>query len=77
MDRPDNPVFRFEDESGFIVTPGMSNRDTRLTKPQKSPQFVTLFCQIIGVQDTIEVTAICQIVTGSWRIVTLICQTIQ
>ena len=34
----------------------MSNRDTRLTKQWKCPQFVTLFCQIIAIQSQSEVT---------------------
>ena len=53
----------------------MSNRDTRLTKPQKSPQFVTLICQIIGIPCHSEVTAFCQIMTAEWQVVTPICQT--
>lgn len=56
------------------MTPEMSNHDTRLTKPQKSPQFVTLFCQIIVFQSQSEVTAICQIMTAEWQVVTQICQ---
>ena len=60
---------------GYKVTPEMSNRDTSLTKPQKSPQFVTPICQIIGFQSQSEVTAICQIMTPIWQVVTLIRQT--
>lgn len=51
----------------------MSNRDSRLTKPQSSPQFVTPVCQIIGIQSLLIVTAICQIMTANWHVVTLIC----
>lgn len=53
----------------------MSNRDSRLTKRQNSPQFVTPICQIIGFQGQSEVTAICQIMTVKWQVVTLVCQT--
>ena len=52
----------------------MSNRDSRLTKQWKCPHFVTLFCQIIGIQSQSEVTAFCQIMTEDWQVVTPICQ---
>jgi hypothetical protein len=58
----------------YKVTPEMSNRDTHLTKQQKSPQFVTPFCQIIGIQSQSEVTAFCQIMTSDWQVMSLICQ---
>jgi len=54
----------------------MSNRDTHLTKQRKCPQFVTLICQIIGIQNQSEMTAFCQIMTADWQVVTLICQTL-
>jgi len=56
------------------VTPEMSNRDSRLTKPQKRPQFMTLFCQIIGILRSLKLTVICQIMTASWQVMTTICQ---
>ncbi len=55
------------------MTPEMSNRDTHLTKQRKYPQFVTPICQINCKQDRSEVTAICQIVTADWQVMTALC----
>jgi len=55
----------------------MSNRDTRMTKSQKSPQFVTPICQIIDIQSLSLMTAICQVMTSEWQVVTAFCQAIR
>ena len=57
-------------KGGKEVTPEMSNRYAHLTKHRESPQFVKFFGQMFGIQGSLGVTEICQIMTEKWQVVT-------